>query len=125
MTDNKSDEFKAAYSSGYGRYSNEKPDFDRCSKAVRYGGAWGGSKQCTRKNGHGPHGAYCKQHDPIAVRAKSAAESAKLRAKWAEDSRNREFETNCKDAVRQIAAGHNDPRGLCQGLIDALNGAAK
>lgn len=33
----------------------------RCVEGVRRNGSWG-NVQCSRKNGYGPGGLYCKQH---------------------------------------------------------------
>ncbi len=47
----------------YGRWS-KKPDYreGECIQEVWTRGGFGGSYQCTRKDGHGPDKAYCKQH---------------------------------------------------------------
>lgn len=87
-----------------------------------------GGYQCTRPRGYGPDGCYCKQHDPAAVAARNAARDAAYKAKWsADDLRRQKAEAGAKalDALRQIAAGHNDPRSLAQELLDqfpSLNG---
>jgi hypothetical protein len=119
MSDEKTPEFKAQYKEQYGRHGHVA-DYTKCAETVYSGDVFAGSKQCTRKNGHGPHGAWCKQHDPVAVKAKNEARTAKWRKEWAEKDRLRDFERGCQDAIRQIAAGHNDPRGLAQSLIDNL-----
>jgi hypothetical protein len=113
-------EFLACYLDGYGSFGRAKPDYSRCAKKVANSGRWPSFHQCNRRNGNGKHGAYCKQHDPDAVKAKRDAESANRKAKYDFDCRNYAFVTDCKDAVRQIAAGHNDPRALCQSIIDNL-----
>lgn len=77
-------QFIAMYPASYGRWSQRPPDFTRCCGSV-YDGLTS-SKQCTRKNGNGPFGAYCKQHDPEAKKAKSEARYKEIRAKWAEDA---------------------------------------
>jgi hypothetical protein len=61
------DRFKAQYPRYYGEtYSSQNPKFDRCAESV-YSRDGIVSFQCQRKNGHGPEGAWCKQHGPIAV----------------------------------------------------------
>ncbi len=47
----------------YGRWS-KKPDYRKgdCIWEVFSRGGFGGSYQCTRKDGHGPDKLYCKQH---------------------------------------------------------------
>jgi len=46
----------------YALYS-KRPDYRKgdCIKEVWAKSGWG-SYQCSRKNGHGPEKAYCKQH---------------------------------------------------------------
>ena len=116
-------EFLACYRDTYGRYGNTNADHSRCCIAVSVPGAWSRSKQCTRKNGHGTHGAYCKQHDPVAVKAKDEARSAAWRAEWDAKSRAHNFAGDCIAAIRAIASGHNDPRALAQSIIDKLEAA--
>jgi len=123
MTDH-TPEFLAQFPKAYGRYDNVPPSHDRCAGGV-YSGIWGGFKQCARKNGHGPHGAWCKLHDPVAAKAKSAARDAADKLKRDETRRRSEFEAACKAAIREIAAGHNDPRGLAQSIIDKLEGRSE
>ena len=116
-----SEAFKAQYAKSYGRaYAPQYPDFGKCAAPVFNGGF--GSSQCSRKNGHGPEGAWCKQHDPIARKAKDEARTAELEAKWAASGRKQKFQRDCIAAIRAIADGHNDPRGLAQSIIDALEG---
>lgn len=111
-------EFLALYDSSYGRnYRSVPPDYTRCAAAVF--GAWD-TKQCLRANGHGPHGAYCKQHDPVARKAKQDAGAAKWRNDMENLRRESTFTSDCQSAIREIAAGHNDPRGLAQSIIDKL-----
>jgi hypothetical protein len=120
-----SSEFLAQYQKGYGQtYALRKPDYSRCAKEVNTtpNERFSSFSQCSRKNGHGPHGAWCKQHDPEAVKARRDAQEKKWKANWAAESRKLNFKRGCQDAIRQIAAGHNDPRGLAQSLIDALEG---
>ena len=117
------DEFKAQFKKDYGpSYRSVSPDYSRCAAMVPDGGRSVLFHQCARKNGHGPHGAWCKTHDPDAVNAKREVRYAKWRAEWDKADRQREFDAACKLAVRQIAEGHNDPRGLCQSIIDKLEG---
>lgn len=115
MTDH-SEEFLAQYKETYGRY-DKKADHTRCASSV-YDDMWSGARQCSRKNGHGPHGAWCKQHDPVAVKARDVARRAQWKAEYDAKDRKRKFEAECIAAIKSIAAGHNDPRGLAQSLID-------
>ena len=76
--------------------------------------------QCSRKRGHGPEQAFCKQHDPAAKKAREYAREAK----WA---RERAIENNAQalpgsasmflETLRKIADGHNDPREIAQEAI--------
>lgn len=118
MTD--TPELRAQYPKSYGAsYRPIKPDYARCADSVHDRNGMH-SYQCSRKNGHGPHGAWCKQHDPVAVKAKRDARDAKWSAEWAEKARQRDFARECQEAIRKIASGHNDPRGLAQDIIDRL-----
>tara|TARA_R110000744_G_scaffold203992_1_gene322864 strand:- start:132 stop:500 length:369 start_codon:yes stop_codon:yes gene_type:complete len=118
----KTTEFLAQYPKGYGRRNQSLPDYERCAEAVSSGDGWLGSHQCSRKAKHGPHGAWCKQHDPEAVKAKREARDVKWKAEWKASSANNKFKIDCQVAIRSIAAGHNDPRGLAQEIIDELEG---
>ena len=76
--------------------------------------------QCPRKRGYGPEGAYCKQHDPESVAKKRAEREAKWEAEWAESQRKHArnaFKLRFEKALREIAAGHNDPRLLAAELL--------
>jgi hypothetical protein len=62
---------------------------------------------------------YCGTHDPVAVAAKKAARDAKWRANWVADQKRaddlraeRLLKDAALEAIRKIAAGHNDPRAL-------------
>ena len=111
------------YPGGYGRYGKTAPDFNRCAEAVRGDDAWYGTQQCARKRGHGPDGAYCKQHDPDAVAARRAESDAKYKAErdaaYAKWKRERHAPAMLT-ALRQIAEGHNDPRELAAGIVAAF-----
>ena len=83
---------------------------DQCVAQVTSPDGWRRS-QCSRKGGHGPGGAYCKQHDPEAIAAKNAARDAKWRAEWdaADIARDNakardKFAAACIAYVRDIAA---------------------
>ena len=116
-----SEAFKAQYAKSYGRsYAPQYLDFGKCAAPVFNGGF--GSSQCSRKNGHGPEGAWCKQHDPIARKARYEAMASESKAKWAASDRKQKFQSDCITAIRAIAAGHNDPRALAQSIIDAFEG---
>lgn len=48
------------------KYGETEPDYKRCAWGVS-DSLWS-SKQCAESNGYGPHRAYCKRHDPYAVK---------------------------------------------------------
>ncbi|MFC3724447.1 hypothetical protein [Neoaquamicrobium sediminum] len=107
------------YKAAYGDHGKTAPDFERCCVEVtRYIGNWPHYGQCARKRGHGPDGAYCKQHDPEKVEARKAVSDErekaaynKQRLEWAGP---RFFKV-----LEQIADGHNDPRTLAHEAIAA------
>ena len=79
-----------------------------------------GSHQCSRKPKHqyGGHG-WCAQHYPPNEHKRRAEADAAMRAKWkAEDDAAaaaraaKDLHARALKAIQQIAAGHNDPRGL-------------
>lgn len=108
------DEFKAQYPKYYGRaYAPITPDFNRCAGRVGSAGSFGGSCQCSRKHGHGPQGAWCKTHDPVAREEKRMTRLAAERAKWARDAAIRALRSERDDIIRKIAEGHDNPRELC------------
>lgn len=50
------------YQKKYGGIIKVRPDFTKCAAEVDVSAKWNESHQCNRKCGHGPEGAYCKQH---------------------------------------------------------------
>ena len=119
MSDDLTPEFKAQFAKSYGRsYLQFPPDLSRCAERV------GSGRQCSRANGFGPHGAWCKQHDPDAVKARREKLNAERNAKWAAEraadarkDREAAFRKECAAVVMQIAAGHDDPTGLCRNVV--------
>lgn len=115
--------FLAQYPKYYGAsWQGRKPDYSRCAGDVPDGGRSVTSHQCSRANGHGPHGAWCRMHDPAARKAKADASHAKWVAESDAADRDRVFTMDCRTAIREIAAGHADPRGLAQGIVNKLEG---
>lgn len=115
-------EFLAQYPAIYGSpWIGNRPDYTRCAQRVA-NSTISGQHQCTRPNGHGPHGAWCKQHDPAAREARDKARADKWRAEYAVQKRDRDFTREAREAVQQIADGHNDPRGLCAEIIKRWKG---
>jgi hypothetical protein len=111
-------EFKAHFQDNYGpSYSVRRPDYTKCAEHVPDGLGRVTFHQCTRKNGHGPDGAYCKTHDPVARKVKSDASYAAFRAEQEAKNASRDLRNDCLEAIRQIAAGHNDPRSLAVSIL--------
>lgn len=103
-------EFIAMYPASYGRWTKTPPDFNRCCSRVS--DRTGSSGQCARKNGHGLLGAYCKQHDPEAKKAKSEARYQEMIAKLAYNAKRQAISNErakLKDEgfelLRKIATG--------------------
>lgn len=121
MTKTKDAAFRALFREYYGyHFDKSKPDYSRCAHEVCGTGRADRPHQCYNKNGYGPHGAYCNRHDPEVIKAKRAASDAFWQAERAAERKKLQFRDDCQAAVRAIAAGHNDPRVLCQSIIDRL-----
>lgn len=81
--------------------------------------------QCTRAGKVEREGKwYCRQHDPVAVAERRAKAQAKWEAEWAaktagwkETERLRRLSATALEALKAIAAGHNDPRTLAQEVL--------
>lgn len=117
----KSSHYKKSYGAWAGNERGASPDYKRCCEQVREAGlSWPRYSQCSRPRGHGPDEAYCKQHDPAAVKAREDASSAKAELKW----QARRYELHGRhfyDVLAEIAAGHNDARQLARDTIDTFN----
>ena len=114
---------ESQYPQSYGRYGRA-PDFTRCA-AVLFRDIWSVDVQCSRKNGHGKGSAWCKQHDPVVLAAKTEAVTKQWKEQEAKDRAERQFTNGCKIAIKMIAGGHEDPRALAQSIIDDMNEAMK
>lgn len=111
-------EFMAQYPKDYGaRYSLESPDYDSCAASVLHGHS---TTQCARKNGKGPHGAWCGTHDPLKRKAKADAAYDARVAEYNAERRQAKFAADCQSAIRDIAAGADDPRALALSIIANL-----
>ena len=95
-------------------------DPKRCKASVSHS-VWH-STQCSRK----PHAdGWCKQHHPDT----EAAKHDEREARWAEErardalryARNHDRPAEYKEALRQIAAGHNDARALAAEVLAKWN----
>jgi hypothetical protein len=119
------DAYPPAYDKWGGNPTGNAPDYARCCETVRESGVrFPHYVQCHRKRGYGPGEAYCKQHDPVAVEARRAAaderyaaQTAKRRTEWAGPT--------FLAALRQIAAGHNDARGLAREVVEKFDAGGR
>ena len=71
--------------------------------------SWSRGQRCSRKAGES---GYCKQHDPVNVAERARLSREKYDAEWAERRRKAAIPAMLRDALHQIANGHNDPRAL-------------
>jgi hypothetical protein len=103
---------KAQYRASYGpSYYPVAPDFTRCVEEVF---ARFISHQCKKKRGHGPEGAWCKKHDPVAreARYQNAVAIAE------KEERREQFRDACVKAVQDIAEGLcENAQGHCYNLL--------
>lgn len=113
-------EFKAQYREGYGIRGAQRPNYTRCAENVWERGRGFNAAQCSRKNGHGPHGAWCKQHDRDAIKARDDARRAKWDADKAAAKIQRDLIAERLTIIQQIADGHNDARALCTDYLRRL-----
>ena len=117
-------EFLAQYPKSYGPgYRPVAPDHNFCADSVYGTGRGASSYQCSRANGHGPHGAWCKQHDPVARKAKSDALSEKCAKEWDAKKRLASATEAMQLALSTIANGCDDPQGLAADVMAELNAA--
>lgn len=83
--------------------------------------------QCSKGGRHEHNGfLFCAIHYPPNVaerdkarRARWDAESKANVARWAQEEEDRKLRDRCLDAIKQIAAGHNDPRALAMEVLNA------
>jgi hypothetical protein len=112
-----SSHYEDKYGAWAGFPAGHKPNFALCCEEVSDNSTrWPRYHQCSKKRGHGPDGAYCKQHDPEVVKARRAASDARGQEAW----NKRLIESYGKtfyDALVKIADGHNDARGLAQETV--------
>lgn len=121
-----------------GHFTKREGDPARCRASVPDGGRSPMFHQCTRKptvfrDCTSPAGTFgfCKMHDPVAEAERRAAKDAKWRREWDErDARLNlrekrvKAEKRCIAVLREIAAGHNDPRSIAQEALAALDAIA-
>lgn len=109
--------YPAKYGYWAGNPRGNSPDYTRCCESVRGRDRWDiVGHQCRKPRGQGPDGAYCKQHDPAKVQARRDKSDRtyfdkmnKLQAQWHGPA--------FLAALREIEAGHNDPRSLAREVI--------
>lgn len=116
--------------------SLERPaDTEHCRAAVHDGGRWPSFHQCRRKpivhrELDSPAGTYgfCKQHDPVQVDLRRRAQehawserSRKQQEGWQRTKDTAAAKERCVAALREIEAGHNDPRALAREALHQLD----
>ena len=111
---------RQSYGNWAGRPSGSKADPTRCAQTVCANERGAIPKQCGRKRGYGPESAFCRQHDPAAVAARDAGARDRHEAEWKEHLK-KIYGPTFLNALREIAAGHNDPRALAQSIIDKFD----
>jgi hypothetical protein len=107
------------------RFFKESHNPKYCCASVHDGDRSVGFHQCSRKpKVHYGALGYCRQHDPVAVQAKRDESARKWRAEWdakkasyARAEAEKRLREDALSAIRQIAAGHNDPRGLASEIL--------
>lgn len=111
--------YPKSYGAWAGNPKGQAPDYELCCEEVWSRDRWSRCHQCSKKRGHGPDGAYCKQHDPAVALARKTANDARGREQW--NKRRREFHGPMfYDALVKIAEGYNDARGLAQEVVAAF-----
>jgi hypothetical protein len=118
------------YRNRYGTWAGDpegrRPDFTRCCVSVTPNERGGGARthQCFRARGHGPDEAYCKQHDPATVKARAAKADEEYRVKHYAEMK-RWCGPSFLEALRKIAAGHNDPRTFATEIVEDFDARYK
>lgn len=54
--------YNRSYGIWAGNPKGTRPDYTKCAHEVVTSLKWNESHQCSRSCGHGPNGAFCKQH---------------------------------------------------------------
>jgi hypothetical protein len=118
-----------------GRYGDRRePSPKYCAAAVHDGGRSVGHHQCSRKpkvkrlvkvGDRAPKVyGFCSLHDPVVVQKKRKEKSEKFEREWAAKTASWERQEvidlatrACVEAIRKIAAGHNDPASLARECV--------
>lgn len=111
------------YLESYGN-RKRKPDYSKCAANVSSASIWDGGLQCSRKascdpNSHG-NMTTCKQHSETVTKAREK----KAKEKYALENRKWLIRLNGQkfyDALKKIADGHNDPRGLAKATLSKID----
>lgn len=113
----KNDRYPKSYGSWAGNPAGRLPDFSKCCEEVADTSLnWTHFHQCSRKRGFGPDEAYCRQHDPAAVEERRRASDERF-TKEMNQRRVQLHGRTFYEALKQIAEGHNDARGLAQEVL--------
>jgi len=97
-------------------------DPERCAIGVVSNERWSRYSQCSNKAKHdvvieGQSVRVCTIHHPDKVAAREAASRARYDATTRKWARLYSRPTEYRDALREIAAGHNDPRSLAAAVL--------
>lgn len=92
-------------------------DTERC-RVETYEGISRNFTQCARRKTVEVDGiGYCKQHSPGEVAKRRQAQQDKYEAERQISERRYVRPNEYRDALREIAAGHNDPRALAEAVL--------
>ena len=109
--------YPETYGTWAGNPTGRKPDYDRCCTEV-----WDKrgfrSSQCSNPRLVGPGKSYCKVHDPEAKAQRQAKSEQVYRDRLWEDAMSTAGPMVA--VLKQIEAGHNDPRGLASDCLAKL-----
>lgn len=79
-----------------------------------------GSQQCAKPGHVEIDGVWlCRTHDPAAIAERDRAASERWQAKHEQRMRPHRMQAAFREALQQIADGHNDPRALARAALDA------
>lgn len=113
-------EKSSLYPKSYGAWAGDPkghaPNFTRCCAEVCSRERFSRFYQCTKPRGHGPDGAYCKQHDPVVAKVRKDAAAARGKDRW----NKLRYEIHGRtffNALLKISEGHNSPRELAMKVI--------
>ena len=114
------------------RYGDREIEEGFCRHAVTNEGGWFGWHQCRRRikverevdhNGTVETLGYCSIHDPVFVAEKNRKANEKYEARREAFRRERDMRVLGEKAIaalKVIAGGHNDPRGLARAALEGM-----